>query len=77
MNVLGDLSGPLSAWSSVSGLPKRKRWAPEALAEDRHFSLAKLQLGSSFWTLLSSVLEGVKLDLILCLLTWPQKMKRI
>lgn len=68
---------PLCFELSVSCVPKRKRWAPEALAEDRDFSLAKLQLSSSLYRLLSSVWDGVKLDLILWLLTLPQKMNHI
>lgn len=51
--------------------------APEALAGDGDFSLAKLQLSSSFWRLLGSVLDGVKIDLLLCCLTLPQKMNHI
>lgn len=48
MNVLGDLLGPYSALSSLCILlAKEEEMGPEALAEDRDFSLAKLQLSSS------------------------------
>lgn len=78
MNVLGDLLGPHSALSSLCLLfAKEEEMGPRGTGRDSDFSLAKLPPGCGFWRLLSSVLDGVRPDLILCLLTLPQKMNPI
>lgn len=68
---------PLCFELSLYPACQRGRDGPQGFGRGWGFLISQAQFSSSFWRLLSSVLDGVKLDLILGLLTLPQKMNHI